>query len=82
VPVDQPTAALGLAGDPVASGHVDGTVALRTGGDDGVGSVICWATHNGAELDLLIVRGNERIGFEIKRLERSHQPVSTKFVLH
>jgi predicted AAA+ superfamily ATPase len=26
-----------------------------------------WATHNGAELDLLIVRGTERIGFEIKR---------------
>lgn len=26
-----------------------------------------WATHAGAELDLLIVRGNERIGFEIKR---------------
>lgn len=26
-----------------------------------------WGTHGGAELDLLIVRGNERIGFEIKR---------------
>lgn len=26
-----------------------------------------WATHTGAELDLLIVRGTERIGFEIKR---------------
>lgn len=26
-----------------------------------------WATHGGAELDLLIVRGTERIGFEIKR---------------
>ncbi len=26
-----------------------------------------WATHAGAELDLLIVRGNERIGVEIKR---------------
>lgn len=25
-----------------------------------------WATHNGAELDLLVVRGNERLGFEIK----------------
>lgn len=25
-----------------------------------------WATYAGAELDLLIVRGNERIGFEIK----------------
>jgi predicted AAA+ superfamily ATPase len=26
-----------------------------------------WATHAGAELDLLIVRGNDRYGFEIKR---------------
>ena len=26
-----------------------------------------WATHAGAELDLLVVRGNERVGFEIKR---------------
>ena len=26
-----------------------------------------WATHAGAELDLLIVRGRERIGFEMKR---------------
>lgn len=26
-----------------------------------------WATHGGAELDLLIVRGNRRLGFEFKR---------------
>ncbi len=26
-----------------------------------------WATHAGAELDLLVVRGGERIGFEFKR---------------
>jgi predicted AAA+ superfamily ATPase len=26
-----------------------------------------WATHNGAELDLLVVRGSRRRGFEIKR---------------
>lgn len=26
-----------------------------------------WATHAGAELDLLIVRGAERVGFEVKR---------------
>jgi hypothetical protein len=26
-----------------------------------------WATHGGAELDLLVVRGNKRIAFEIKR---------------
>ena len=26
-----------------------------------------WATHAGAELDLLIVRGQRRLGFEIQR---------------
>lgn len=26
-----------------------------------------WATHSGAELDLLVVRGNRRLGFEAKR---------------
>jgi hypothetical protein len=26
-----------------------------------------WRTHTGAELDLLVVRGRRRIGFEIKR---------------
>ena len=26
-----------------------------------------WATHAGAELDLMIIRGKERYGFEIKR---------------
>ena len=34
-----------------------------------------WATHGGAELDLLIVRGTERIGFEVKR---TTHPTSTK----
>jgi uncharacterized protein len=28
-----------------------------------------WSTHQGAELDLLVVRGKRRIGFEIKRSE-------------
>lgn len=26
-----------------------------------------WATHNGAELDLLLVKGSQKLGFEIKR---------------
>lgn len=28
-----------------------------------------WATHAGAELDLMVVRGRERLGFEIKRTD-------------
>jgi len=34
-----------------------------------------WATHAGAELDLLLVRGNERLGFEFKRTD---SPRTTK----
>jgi uncharacterized protein len=31
------------------------------------GEIYFWATHAGAELDLLVLRGGRRIGFEIKR---------------
>lgn len=34
-----------------------------------------WGTHSGAELDLLIVRGEERLGYEFKRTE---SPRTTK----
>ena len=34
-----------------------------------------WATHQGAELDLLVVRGNQRLGFEFKR---TSSPTVTK----
>lgn len=34
-----------------------------------------WATHGGAELDLLVMRGKERFGFEIKR---TTAPVMTR----
>ena len=34
-----------------------------------------WATHGGAELDVLIVRGRKRLGFEFKR---SSAPAATK----
>jgi len=38
-----------------------------------------WATHGGAELDLLIVRGRKRLGFEIKR---TSAPKSTPSMRH
>ena len=31
------------------------------------GEAYFWATHAGAELDLLVVRGRTRLGFEFKR---------------
>ena len=38
------------------------------------GECFFWATHSGAELDLLVVRGNRRRGFEFKR---SASPTAT-----
>jgi uncharacterized protein len=40
---------------------------LRTATGARADQLFFWATHAGAELDLLLVRGQERIGFEIKR---------------
>jgi len=40
-----------------------------------------WATHGGAELDLLIVRGRRRIGFEVKRTTSPHITPSMRSAL-
>ena len=40
-----------------------------------------WATHSGAELDLLVVRGRRRIGFEMKRTVAPHLTRSMKSAL-
>jgi len=40
-----------------------------------------WATHGGAELDLLIVRGRQRLGFEIKRTTSPRITPSMRSVL-
>lgn len=40
-----------------------------------------WATHAGAELDLLIVRGRRRLGFEIKRTETPRLTASIRTAL-
>lgn len=40
-----------------------------------------WATHTGAELDLLVVRGRRRFGFEIKRTEEPRVTPSMRSAL-
>jgi predicted AAA+ superfamily ATPase len=40
-----------------------------------------WATHAGAELDLLVVRGRKRLGFEIKRTSSPQITKSMKIAL-
>jgi predicted AAA+ superfamily ATPase len=46
-------------------GFALGEVATRLGAR--TEECFLWATHGGAELDLLVVRGNVRLGFELKR---------------
>ena len=46
-------------------GFALGVVLDRLGARSG--EAYFWATHAGAELDLLVVRGRTRIGFEFKR---------------
>ncbi len=41
-----------------------------------------WATHGGAELDLLLVRGGQRIGVEIKRADAPRITPSMQIALH
>jgi predicted AAA+ superfamily ATPase len=40
-----------------------------------------WATHGGAELDLLVVRGQQRLGFEIKRTTSPQITPSMRYAL-
>lgn len=40
-----------------------------------------WATHAGAELDLLVVRGRQRLGFECKRTDAPHLSPSVRSAL-
>ena len=41
-----------------------------------------WATHGGAELDLLVVRGRKRYGFEIKRTTAPKITPSMRHAIH
>ena len=52
-------------------GFVLETLLMSASDDD----VYFWSTYSGAELDLLVVRGTRKIGFEIKYTSR---PVTTK----
>ena len=40
-----------------------------------------WATYSGAELDLLVIRGNKRFGFEIKRTDEPRTTRSMRIAL-
>lgn len=58
-----------LLGHPTAGSSWEGFAISQVASVLGARREECffWATHQGAELDLLVVRGRRRLGFEIKR---------------
>jgi len=60
-----------VTGHPVAGFSWEGFAMAQVVRQLGAHPEECyfWATHAGAELDLLVVRGNRRLGFEFKRSE-------------
>lgn len=70
-----------LEGHPKSGASWEGFVIAQVIRHLGARSEECffWATHAGAELDLLVVRGRERLGFEIKR---ASAPVMTMSMRH
>jgi uncharacterized protein len=59
-----------LLGNPKAGASWEGFVIEQVLMLDDVADPWFWATHSGAELDLLITAGGKRIGMEIKRTAR------------
>ena len=55
-----------LAGHPKVGASFEGFAVEQLAGTFEAGSVYFWATHGGAELDLLVMRGGKRYGFECK----------------
>lgn len=41
-----------------------------------------WATHQGAELDLLMMKGGQRVGVEFKRADAPHVTPSMRIAMH
>ncbi len=66
-----------LAGHPLVGASFEGFALHQVQKRLGAKDEECWfwATHAGAELDLLVVRGDRRLGFEFKRTE---EPTTSK----
>lgn len=66
-----------LSGHPLVGASFEGFALHQVQKRLGAKDEECWfwATHAGAELDLLVIRGERRIGFEFKR---SEDPSTTK----
>ena len=64
------TDAVTLGGHPKVGASWEGFVIEQLLGRDELNDPWFWATHNGAEIDLIVRSGTERIGVEVKHTER------------
>ena len=73
-----------LAGHPKVGGSFEGYAIEQVIRRLGARPSECyfWATHSGAELDLLVVRGRRRLGFEFKRTDAPRFSPSMNSALH
>ncbi len=55
-----------VSGHPKVGASFEGFAVEQIAGAFGTSGVYFWATHGGAELDLLVMRGGKRYGFECK----------------
>jgi predicted AAA+ superfamily ATPase len=72
-----------LEGHPKLGASWEGFVIQQIIRQSGARTDECffWATHAGAELDLLVIRGRQRLGFEIKRTSSPHITPSMRIAL-
>ncbi len=72
-----------LEGHPKMGASWEGFVIQQIIRRLGAGREECffWATHGGAELDLFVIRGRQRLGFEVKRTSSPRMTPSMKSAL-
>jgi len=72
-----------LDGHPKVGASWEGFVVRQIVGRLGASWRDCyfWRTHEGAELDLLVVRGRQRLGFEVKRTDAPSMTPSMRHAL-
>jgi hypothetical protein len=71
-----------LRGHPKCGASWEGFAIEQILAISGSTQAFFWATHGGAELDLLLVRGNRRRGFEFKYTETPGTTKSMHSALH
>ena len=70
-----------IQGHPRSGASWEGFALEHVLGTLGTGDPYFWATHSGAELDLLVMRGGKRLGFEFKYTDAPKRTRSMRIAL-